>query len=109
VNLQRPAQLLTAALAALALATVGAVIYIQTNKRIGEQGERIERVEGGTPCWIALHSERCQDRTCVRLADVGYKLTPECRERLARLAARGGDAQKPKQGSQLPRGSRPRR
>lgn len=94
-------------LAVLALAVIGYLGYhnVQKNEE---------------PCVTNLHGAVCQARTCERLNDIGYKLTPECRAVLRKVrdgeqsdqpgdsrpgasappAGRGGDAEtKPTTGS----------
>lgn len=45
--------------------------------------DRITTVEGlEDPCVVDVHSDTCQDRTCTRLLEVGYVLSPECLQRL---------------------------
>lgn len=70
---------LTTLCAVLAIVTVWLVAEVITTENRVLNVEKVVDPCGGN----RLRSSPCQDRTCQRARDVGYKLTPECRRRLA--------------------------
>lgn len=67
-------------LAAATFFLVGLTFYILYQN--AGQETRITEVRTLNPCTVKLRGNECQRRTCIRLYDVGYHLSQECRERL---------------------------
>jgi hypothetical protein len=75
---------------AVFLGGVGVYLALDLGSDVSSTRDRvvkIERVED--PCVKDIHSDICQNRTCIRDQDVGNPLSPECRERLRGVRASG--------------------